>query len=120
MNILEGGHFPLLFVFPFYLSITFMHFLILTCLSILAQLVSNGKFVSSKHRVVASSIGPRISVAFFFSGPIEGNKIYGPIEELVSTEYPAVYKEVLLRDYAMRFMSTGLDDKKTGIDFYRL
>ncbi|KAK4405862.1 Deacetoxyvindoline 4-hydroxylase [Sesamum angolense] len=33
----------------------------------LLQLVSNGKFKSNEHRAIATSIGPRISVACFFS-----------------------------------------------------
>ncbi|PIN05845.1 Iron/ascorbate family oxidoreductase [Handroanthus impetiginosus] len=42
----------------------------------LLQLVSNGKFKSIKHRVIASHVGPRISVACFFSGPVYEAKIY--------------------------------------------
>ncbi|KAL2469690.1 1-aminocyclopropane-1-carboxylate oxidase3 [Abeliophyllum distichum] len=77
----------------------------------LLQLVSNGKFRSIKHRVVANRLGPRISVACFFSGPINMDKVfYGPIEELISEENPPIYKEVMLSDFMMKFSSAGLDE----------
>ncbi|CAA2987352.1 1-aminocyclopropane-1-carboxylate oxidase homolog 1-like [Olea europaea subsp. europaea] len=77
----------------------------------LLQLVSDGKFTSNKHRVVANRLGPRISIACFFSGPIHMDKIfYGPIKELISEENPPEYKEVLLSDYIMKFITTGLDE----------
>ncbi|KAK6161345.1 hypothetical protein DH2020_004726 [Rehmannia glutinosa] len=85
----------------------------------LLQLVSNGKLISNKHRVVANCIGPRISVACFFSGTISEVKVYGPIKELISEENPSKYKEVLLTDYIMKFLNTGLDEY-LGLDYYKL
>ncbi|CAA2987356.1 1-aminocyclopropane-1-carboxylate oxidase homolog 1-like [Olea europaea subsp. europaea] len=77
----------------------------------LLQLVSNGKFRSNKHRVVANRLGPRISIACSFSGPIHMDKFfYGPIKELIPEENPPEYKEVLLSDYLMKFITTGLDE----------
>ncbi|KAL2230058.1 UNVERIFIED_CONTAM: 1-aminocyclopropane-1-carboxylate oxidase 11 [Sesamum indicum] len=86
----------------------------------LLQLVSNGRFISNKHRVIANSTGPRISVAYFFSGPISEVKTYGPIKELISEENPAKYRDLLLTEYMGRFMKTGLDDENWGIDYYKL
>ncbi|KAL0414332.1 UNVERIFIED_CONTAM: 1-aminocyclopropane-1-carboxylate oxidase11 [Sesamum radiatum] len=86
----------------------------------LLQLVSNGRFISNKHRVIANSIGPRISVAYFFSGPIGEAKTCGPIKELISKENPAKYRDLLLSEYMGRFMKTGLDDENWGIDYYKL
>lgn len=83
----------------------------------LLQLVSNGKFISNKHRVISSRYGPRISAALFFSGPIHANNVYGPIKELTSDENPAIYKEVQLRDYLMKFVSCGLD-KYAGLKLW--
>ncbi|KAK6161343.1 hypothetical protein DH2020_004724 [Rehmannia glutinosa] len=85
----------------------------------LLQLVSNGKFISNQHRVVANCIGPRISVACFFSGHFCEVKVYGPIEELISEESPAKYKEVLLTDYMMKFLKIGLDENP-GLNYYKL
>lgn len=85
----------------------------------LLQLVSNGKFISSIHRVVANRTGPRISAAYFISGSLYRDKPYGPIEELISEENPAVYKNVLLRDYFANFVTVELD-KNIGVNYYKL
>ncbi|KAL0349008.1 UNVERIFIED_CONTAM: 1-aminocyclopropane-1-carboxylate oxidase1 [Sesamum angustifolium] len=85
----------------------------------LLQLVSNGKFKSNEHRAIATSIGPRISVACFFSGPVNGDKVYGPIEELISEENPAIYKEVALSEYVVKFFKTGLDSFR-ALDHFKV
>ncbi|KAH6770037.1 hypothetical protein C2S52_014840 [Perilla frutescens var. hirtella] len=84
----------------------------------LLQLVSNGKFKSSKHRVVANSFGPRISVACFI-GPNSLVKSYAPITELISEENPAKYREVILGEYLHNFVNIGLDEY-LGLDYYKL
>lgn len=84
----------------------------------LLQLVSNGKFISSKHRVVASNIGPRISVASFF-GPVDEFKCYGPIKELISEENPPKYREVIVGEYLHKYIITGLENY-LGLDYYKL
>ncbi|XP_057771349.1 1-aminocyclopropane-1-carboxylate oxidase homolog [Salvia miltiorrhiza] len=86
----------------------------------LLQLVSNGKFRSNEHRAIANRNGPRISVSCFFSGPINNMaKIYGPIEELITKENPAVYKAVAMRDYLMNFLNTSLEDYR-ALDYYKV
>ncbi|KAH6770046.1 hypothetical protein C2S52_014849 [Perilla frutescens var. hirtella] len=86
----------------------------------LLRLVSNGKFKSSEHRAIANQVGPRISVACFFSGPIMNKaKIYGPIKELLTEENPAVYREIVLGDYIMKFLTTALDNYR-ALDYYKL
>ncbi|XP_057771346.1 1-aminocyclopropane-1-carboxylate oxidase homolog 1-like [Salvia miltiorrhiza] len=86
----------------------------------LLQLVSNGKFRSNEHRALANRDGPRISVACFFSGPIYNPaKIYGPIEELITEENPAVYKEIVISEYLMKFLATGLDNYR-ALDYYKV
>ncbi|KAI3995027.1 hypothetical protein MKX01_020799 [Papaver californicum] len=49
----------------------------------LLQVISNERFKSAEHRVVANLVGPRISVASFFSGSKTSTKLYGPLKELV-------------------------------------
>uniref|UniRef100_A0A2P2KWD6 Fe2OG dioxygenase domain-containing protein n=1 Tax=Rhizophora mucronata TaxID=61149 RepID=A0A2P2KWD6_RHIMU len=87
----------------------------------LLQLMSNDKFRSGKHRVLANQIGPRISVAFFFTTRYcPSGRLYGPIKDLLSRENPPLYKEVLERDYFAHFYSKGLDDVIPALDHFRL
>lgn len=81
--------------------------------------MSNGRFKSNEHRAKANQIGPRISVACFFSGPPNGAKTYGPIAELISQENPPAYKEIVLGEYVMKFLATGLDDYR-ALDYYKI
>ncbi|MCD7463061.1 hypothetical protein HAX54_049878 [Datura stramonium] len=69
------------------------------------QILSNDKFLSVNHRVLANKTGPRISVACFFTGVFEPPKMYGPIKELISEEKTPLYKEFLVSDYITEFFS---------------
>ncbi|KAL2530329.1 1-aminocyclopropane-1-carboxylate oxidase-like protein 1 [Forsythia ovata] len=78
----------------------------------LLQLITNDKFKSVNHRVLAKKIGPRISVASFFRTHFrEGieSKVYGPIKELLYEENPQFYQEITTRDYLTHYYNKGLD-----------
>lgn len=76
----------------------------------LLQLISNDKFKSSDHRVVANHAGPRVSVACFFSTSLlPSTKLYGPIKELLSPENPPKYKETTVNNYVTYSLGRGLD-----------
>ncbi|CAK9161672.1 unnamed protein product [Ilex paraguariensis] len=73
----------------------------------LMQLITNDKFNSVKHRVLATSVKSRVSVACFFrqSTRIISRPI-GPIEEL---QGPPLYKKVIFADYVARYKSDRKD-----------
>ncbi|KAE8022555.1 hypothetical protein FH972_008345 [Carpinus fangiana] len=76
----------------------------------LMQLITNDRFKSVEHRVLANSVGPRVSAAGFFStGSRPTSKIYGPIKELLSANNPPKYRETTVSSYVKYFSEKGLD-----------
>ncbi|ESQ36251.1 hypothetical protein EUTSA_v10009355mg [Eutrema salsugineum] len=76
----------------------------------LLQLITNDKFISVEHRVLANGAGPRISVACFFSSYLMPNpRVYGPIKELLSQQNPPKYRDTTITEYANFYRSKGFD-----------
>ena len=76
------------------------------------QLMSNDKFISANHRVLATREGPRISVASFFKPRYEigsDSQVYGPIPELLSEESPPIYRHVKYSEFMENYVNRGLD-----------
>ncbi|KAH0735639.1 hypothetical protein KY285_011346 [Solanum tuberosum] len=84
------------------------------------QLISNDKYKSVDHRVLANTIGPRISVASFFStGLLESSRIYGPIEELLSKDNPPKYRATTLKDFFEYSSKKGFDNN-SNLSHYKI
>ncbi|XP_076890648.1 1-aminocyclopropane-1-carboxylate oxidase homolog 1-like [Bidens hawaiensis] len=82
------------------------------------QLITNDRFVSSQHKVVANKVGPRVSVASFFTtGAMETSKVYAPIAKLLSEDNPAKYRGTTLKEYVNHYRAKGLDGTSSLLHF---
>lgn len=74
------------------------------------QLVSNDRFKSVEHQVLANHAGPRVSVACFFTlNFYPSTRLYGPIKELLSEDHPPLYRETSLQNFSAHYDGKGLD-----------
>ncbi|KAH6766746.1 hypothetical protein C2S52_017729 [Perilla frutescens var. hirtella] len=86
----------------------------------LMQIISNDKFISVEHRVVAQPVGPRISVASFFSPSTKAAaKPFAPIRKLLSDENPAVYREFMFGEYC-EFYKTKFHDATSALPHFKI
>ncbi|CAN4117316.1 unnamed protein product [Withania somnifera] len=82
------------------------------------QLISNDKFKSVDHRVLANKVGPRVSLAcFFMTNFVATQRLYGPIKELISEHNPPKYRETTIKKFTTYFHSKGLDGTSTLLHF---
>lgn len=76
----------------------------------LLQLITNDRFKSMLHRVLAKHEGPRISVAsFFYPSTKDILKPYGPIKELLSDDNQPKYKKISTKEFITYFISKERD-----------
>lgn len=79
--------------------------------------MSNDRFVSSEHRVLANGEKSRVSVACFFRGEKTSAKLYGPIEELLSNDNPPKYRATTVGEYVTHYNTKGLDGTSALLHF---
>ncbi|KAL5730917.1 hypothetical protein ACHQM5_003699 [Ranunculus cassubicifolius] len=81
------------------------------------EILSNGKYKSIEHRVVANGKNNRISIPIFVNP--RPNDVIGPLAEVMENGEKALYKQVLYSDYVKHFFRKAHDGKNT-VDFARV
>ncbi|KAF2294150.1 hypothetical protein GH714_007921 [Hevea brasiliensis] len=75
------------------------------------QILSNGRYKSVEHCVIASGSKNRISIPIFVNP--KPNDVIGPLPELINAGEKPKYKNILYSDYVKHFFRKAHDGKKT-------
>ncbi|OAY45140.1 feruloyl CoA ortho-hydroxylase F6H1-3 [Manihot esculenta] len=75
------------------------------------QILSNGRYKSVEHCVIASGSKNRISIPIFVNP--KPNDVIGPLPELIAAGEKPKYKNILYSDYVKHFFRKAHDGKKT-------
>ncbi|KAJ0694845.1 putative gibberellin 2-beta-dioxygenase [Helianthus annuus] len=75
--------------------------------------MTNGRFKSVKHRVVANGTKSRVSM-IYFGGPPLSEKI-APLPSLMEEEEDSLYKEFTWFEYKKSAYKTRLSDNRLGM-----
>ena len=77
------------------------------------QVMTNGRFRSVKHRVLADTSKSRLSM-IYFGGPPLSEKI-GPLTSLMAENEESLYKEFTWCEYKMATYKSRLADNRLGL-----
>ncbi|XP_065871238.1 feruloyl CoA ortho-hydroxylase F6H1-3-like [Euphorbia lathyris] len=75
------------------------------------QILSNGRYRSVEHCVIASGSKNRISIPIFVNP--KPSEVIGPLPEVLATGEKPKYKNILYSDYVKHFFRKAHDGKKT-------
>ncbi|XP_020204544.1 protein SRG1 [Cajanus cajan] len=81
------------------------------------EIITNGVYRSVEHRAIVNSEKERISIVAFHRP--QQNKVIGPIPSLVTTERPALFKQIVAGDYYKIYFSRK-PQGKTCLDVMRI
>lgn len=81
------------------------------------QIMSNGRYKSIEHRVVANGSKNRVSVPIFVNP--RPSDLIGPLAEVLESGEKPMYKQVLYSDYVKHFFRKGHDGKDT-VEFAKI
>ncbi|KAL6340914.1 hypothetical protein AAG906_032025 [Vitis piasezkii] len=81
------------------------------------QIMSNGRYKSVEHRVIANGSSNRVSVPIFVNP--RPSEVIGPLPELLEGGEEPLYKQVLYSDYVKHFFRKAHDGKNT-VEFAKI
>ena len=81
------------------------------------QIMSNDKYKSIEHRVIANRSRNRVAIPFFVNPGSDAT--IGPLPEVLASGETPIYKHVVFSDYFKHFFSKGHDGKKT-VEFAKI
>lgn len=79
------------------------------------QVMTNGRFVSVRHRALTNSCKPRISIAFFGAPPLQARIAAPP--EMVAPNRQSLYRPFTWAEYKKKIYSLRLGDSR--LDLFR-
>ncbi|XP_020240081.1 gibberellin 2-beta-dioxygenase [Cajanus cajan] len=79
----------------------------------LLQVMTNGRFKSVKHRVLADSSMSRLSMIYFGGPPL--NEKIAPLPSLMSSEEESLYRELTWREYKSAAYKSRLSDNRLSL-----
>ncbi|XP_076891318.1 gibberellin 2-beta-dioxygenase 1-like [Bidens hawaiensis] len=77
------------------------------------QVLTNGRFKSVKHRVVANSLKSRLSMIYFGGPPL--NEKIAPLASLMESDEASLYKEFTWFEYKKSAFNSRLSDNRLGL-----